>query len=94
MTLRKRHGKWNYRFKLDGKEYSGTTDLDATKQNATEARDIEAEHRRSLKEGSFQPRRLVVREFCDADTTDALISLSELADLIDDKVVVGRKWVM
>jgi hypothetical protein len=32
MTLRNRGGIWHYRFKLDGKEYSGTTDLAATKR--------------------------------------------------------------
>jgi hypothetical protein len=39
MSLRNRNGIWNYRFKLDGKEYSGTTDLAATKQNMRAAQD-------------------------------------------------------
>ena len=42
MTLRNRGGIWHYRFKLDGKEYSGTTDLVATKQNMSKAQAIEA----------------------------------------------------
>jgi integrase len=66
MALRKRYGLWNYRFKVDGKEYSGTTDLAATKQNETRARDIEAEHRLALVDGRNPTRRVVVREFCDA----------------------------
>ena len=66
MPLRARGGKWDYRFKLDGKEYSGTTDLAATKQNVREAQDKEAEHRHDLKEGRNPTRRLVVRTFGDA----------------------------
>jgi integrase len=66
MALRKRYGRWNYRFKADGKEYSGTTDLAATTQNESRAKEIEAEHRLALIEGRHPTRRLVVREFADA----------------------------
>ena len=66
MALRKRYGLWNYRFKVDGKEYSGTTDLAATKHNETRAKEIEAEHRLALVDGRNPTRRVVVREFCDA----------------------------
>jgi integrase len=66
MTLRNRGGVWHYRFKLDGKEYSGTTDLGATKQNVAEAQQCEAEHRRALLEGRRPTRRILVREFSDA----------------------------
>src|ERR1700730_12470090 len=66
MTLRNRGGVWHYRFKLDGKEYSGTTDLGATKQNVTEAQQCEAENRRSLLEGRRPTSRILVREFSDA----------------------------
>jgi hypothetical protein len=38
-------GMWNYRFKMDGKEYSGTTDLAAAKQNMRAAQDKESDHR-------------------------------------------------
>ena len=51
MSLRNRNGIWNYRFKLDGKEYSGTTDLAATKQNKRAAQDQESQHRQELREG-------------------------------------------
>jgi integrase len=66
MTLRKRNGKWHYRFKLDGREYSGTTDLADTARNETQARQLESEHRKALAEGRTPIRRLVVREFEDA----------------------------
>ena len=66
MTLRKRNGKWHYRFKLDGREYSGTTDLADTARNETLARQLESEHRKALVEGRTPIRRLVVREFEEA----------------------------
>jgi site-specific recombinase XerD len=57
---------WNYRFKLDGKEYSGTTDLAATKQNMRAAQDKESEHRQELREGRRPSRPIQVREFNEA----------------------------
>jgi len=57
---------WNYRFKVDGKEYSGTTDLAATRQNEREARQIEAEHLQALREGRRPSHRIVVRELLPA----------------------------
>jgi integrase len=66
MPLRERNGIWHYRFKLDGREYSGTTDLAATKQNARAAQDKEAEHRQALREGHLPSRRIQIREFTDA----------------------------
>ena len=66
MSLRNRNGKWNYRFKLDGREYSGTTDLAATKQNMRAAQDRESKHRQELREGRMPSRRIQVREFTDA----------------------------
>lgn len=66
MALRKRYGKWHYRFMLDGREYSAATDLAATARNESEARQLEAEHRKALREGRAPERRLIVREFEDA----------------------------
>jgi integrase len=66
MPLRKRHGYWHYRFKLDGREYSGTTDLAATKQNMRKAQDQESRHRQCLREGRGPLRPIRVREFSDA----------------------------
>jgi integrase len=57
---------WHYRFKLDGRNFSGTSDLAATARNKTEARRIEGEYRKALLEGRSPARRLIVREFTDA----------------------------
>jgi len=66
MSLRNRNGIWNYRFKLDGKEYSGTTDLAATRQNTRAAQDKESEHRQGPREGRRPLRPIRVREFNEA----------------------------
>jgi integrase len=66
MALRNRGGVWHYRFKLDGKEYSGTTDLAATKQNTSRAQVLEQEHLHALRDGRRPTRRIVVRTFIDA----------------------------
>lgn len=66
MGLRVRNEKWYYRFQLDGRNYAGTTDLPATKQNVSAALVIEAGHRTALLEGRQPNRRIVVREFSDA----------------------------
>jgi site-specific recombinase XerD len=66
MPLRDRNGKWHYRFKLDGKEYAGSTGLAATQPNRREAQQIEAERLQALKEGRRSFRRIRVREFSDA----------------------------
>jgi hypothetical protein len=51
MALRKRSGKWHYRFQYKGQEYTGSTDLAATSQNMREANGIEAEALKALKSG-------------------------------------------
>jgi integrase len=66
MSLRNRNGIWNYRFKLDGKEYSGTTDLAATKLNMRAAQDQESKHRQELREGRRPSQPIQVREFNEA----------------------------
>lgn len=66
MTIRDRGGIWHYRFKADGREYSGTTDLAATRQNVNRALAIELEHRQALMEGRRPTRKLIVRQFSDA----------------------------
>jgi integrase len=66
MAIRSRNGIWHYRFKLDAREYSGTTGLADTSRNKNKASQIEAEHRQALLEGRTPARRLVVREFEDA----------------------------
>jgi integrase len=66
MALRRRGGKWHYRFNLDGREYSATTGLADTKLNENDAKDLEAQHRIALMEGRNPTRRIIVREFSDA----------------------------
>jgi len=66
MALRKRNGTWHYRFKLDGRAYSGTTSLADTTRNERKARQLETDHRQALLEGRTPVRRFVVREFTDA----------------------------
>ena len=43
---------------INGKEYSGTTDLAATKRNERKAGDKEADHRRDLMEGRRTSRKM------------------------------------
>jgi site-specific recombinase XerD len=66
MALRIRGGKFHYRFQFDGKEYTGSTGLAATKPNESAARDMEAGHRQRLREGHQPTPRPIVREFSDA----------------------------
>ena len=66
MSLRKRGEVWHYRFKVDGREYNGTTRLAATKRNEKKALQMEAEHSQALLEGKRPFRRITVREFSDA----------------------------
>ena len=66
MSLRKRSGKWHYRFKLKGQEHTGSTDLDATPQNKGEAGEIETEARKRLKIGKRPASEILVTPFSDA----------------------------
>ena len=66
MGLREKNKKWYYRFRLDGRNYAGTTNLPATKQNVSAALRAEAEHRTALLEGRRPIPRVVVREFSDS----------------------------
>lgn len=62
MGLRIRGGKLDWRYKLDGKEYTGATGLDATKRNRTAALAEMHQHRQAIREG----RKLEARRFSDA----------------------------
>src|ERR1035441_5344189 len=66
MALRNRGGIFHWRFKLDGHEYSGTTDLAATESNMTEAQEIEFAERRALRESGRPTPRIVIRRFVEA----------------------------
>lgn len=63
--LRERNGKWAWRYQLDGREYSETTDLDAVASNVSEALALMVEHRRAIREGR-DLRPLAARKFSDA----------------------------
>lgn len=65
--LRVRNGKWAWRYQLDGREYSETTDLDAVASNVSEALALMVEHRRAIREGR-DLRPLAARKFSDAWT--------------------------
>ncbi len=66
MPLRKRDGMWHYRFWLDGREYTGNTDLVATERNKTAAARIEAKSRELVMSGRAHELRLQVKPFSDA----------------------------
>jgi integrase len=54
--LRSREGRWHYRFKANGQEYSGSTGLADTKQNVNAALEVRAlERQRILGGGSLPP---------------------------------------
>ncbi len=63
MALRNRGERWHYRFKVDGKWYTGTTGCAATERNKTKAQQVEANHRQALLEGRNPSRKIEVREF-------------------------------
>jgi len=66
MALRKKNGRWGYRFQLDGRNYAGSTGLAATQRNESAAKLIEAEHLTALREGRAPTRRVVIVEFATA----------------------------
>ncbi len=71
MAIRIRDGKWHWRFNLQGREWSGTTDLAATKRNEAAARDIEAKARKLIRDGRADQLKLEAVPFDEA--ADAFI---------------------
>src|ERR1700731_1985936 len=51
MALRARHGKWHYRFEVDGHEWTGSTGLVATEQNRRSAEAIQMEAWKTIRQG-------------------------------------------
>ncbi|MFL6448714.1 MAG: tyrosine-type recombinase/integrase [Bryobacteraceae bacterium] len=51
MGLRRRNGKWHYRFEVDGHEWTASTGLAATERNRKPAAAIEVEAWRTVKQG-------------------------------------------
>jgi site-specific recombinase XerD len=66
MALRERAGKWHYRFKVNGKEYAGNTDLAATKRNESAANRRESKARELVIQGRFKELKLKSCPFNDA----------------------------
>jgi integrase len=66
MPIRNRHGIWHYRFWLDGREYTGSTDLVATERNKNAATRAEAKARELVVSGRSHELRLQVKPFSDA----------------------------
>jgi integrase len=66
MPIRSREGNWHYRFQVDGREYSGNTDLVATERNRTAAARVEAKARELAMSGRAHELRLQVQPFNDA----------------------------
>jgi integrase len=66
MPLRQRDGNWHYRFWVDGREYTGNTDLVATERNRTAATRVEAKARELVTSGRAHELKLQVQPFSDA----------------------------
>ena len=66
MPVRKRNGKWHYRFWVDGREYSAATDLDDTLRNKTAAMREEAAARTLVLSGKQSELKVQAMPFLDA----------------------------
>jgi integrase len=64
--LRKRNGKWHWRFQVDHRIWSGSTNLRGTKQDRPAAQKMEAEAYEMVLRGQNPNHRLVVRPFSEA----------------------------
>jgi hypothetical protein len=62
----RKSGKLEWRFTVDGHQYSGVTDLADTERNGIKVGRIEAEKRRLVLEGRASELRLQVQPFSDA----------------------------
>lgn len=63
MPVRNRNGKLEWRFKLDGHEYSHITDLGDTPRNRTKAQRMEAEARKLVLDGRASELRITQEPF-------------------------------
>lgn len=66
MAVRKKNGKWHWRFQVDGRTWSGSTGLEATRRNKPEAQKRETEARELVMQGQNPNRCLTVRPFSEA----------------------------
>ncbi len=77
MGVRNRNGRLEYRFTFRGQDVSQATGLEDTAQNRKLAAEMEAAHRRRLREGALGIQRIEARPFCDA--IDEFIEHEKLA---------------
>src|SRR5580658_9756568 len=80
MPLRSREGMWHYRFWLDGREYTGNTDLVATERNKNAAARAEVKARELVMSGRAHELKLQVKPFTDAATEFLVWAEGEHAD--------------
>jgi integrase len=66
MSLRKRDGRWHYRFQVHGHEYTGNTGLEATKRNRNAATQMEVEACKTVLDGRAWQLRLEIKPFGEA----------------------------
>jgi integrase len=66
MPIRERNGKWEWRFKVDGHEWSRITELAATERNRNKAQRIEADAYRLVVDGRSAELTIGVRPFTSA----------------------------
>jgi hypothetical protein len=66
MSLRRRSGKWHYRFEVDGHEWTGNTGLMATERNRKSAEAIEVEAWRAIKQGKCHTLQVQAVPFSEA----------------------------
>lgn len=66
MPIRKRGGKWHYRFHVNGREYTAATELAASERNRTAAMRLEAKARELVLQGKEELLKLKVVRFDDA----------------------------
>lgn len=66
MGLRVRHGKWHYRFAVDGHEWTGNTGLVANEHNRRSAEAIQVEAWKTITQGKFHLLRIQAVPFNEA----------------------------
>jgi integrase len=64
--IRNRGGQWHWRFKVDGREYSESTDLRATARNLPRASSMLEEAKQLVKSGRAAELKLQTKRFTDA----------------------------
>jgi integrase len=76
MGLRKKNGKWEYRFTVNGEPVSKLTDLEASAENETIAKRMEKKHRDSILKGEQSAKR--VRQTAFSKAADEFVEHAKL----------------